>query len=194
MAVAVTFGHSWASAVFYNFSVIKLDHGKQESVSWDNLDYKKACAERGKRDAVLSFDVHDDLCTVLRKGKPERTVPTADIVSCTEDESCPKTMTLQFAPPEDPKKQKKFVEFERFECWNRFDRQIIRELIDHAKGNDGSIADLEDSFPKQTIHHSVLQIRQKSSFDAKYCVLVQWKLYIYDDWYFSPPPHARILG
>ena len=36
----------------------------------------------------------------------------------------------------DPKKQKKFVEFERFECWNRFDRQIIRELIDHAKGND----------------------------------------------------------
>ena len=54
--------------------------------------------------------------------------------------------------------------------------------MDHAKGNSGSIQDLEDSFPKQTLHHGVLQIRQKSSFDAKYCVLVKWKLYIYDDW------------
>ena len=113
MAVAVTFGHSWASAVFYNFSVVKLD--KEENLSWDTLEYKKAWAERGKRDAVLSFDVHDDLCTILRKGKVERTVPTADIVSCTEDESCPATLTLQFAPPDDPKKRKKFVEFERLE-------------------------------------------------------------------------------
>ena len=231
MAVAVTFGHSWASAVFCapahpacrypptdhsavalccadNFSVIKLE--KDESLPWDDMDYKKAWAEREKRVAVLSFDVHGDVCTVLRKGKVERTQAMADIVSFREDESCATALTLQFALPDDPKKRKKFVEFESFQCWNRFDRQIIQELIVHAQENDGSIQDLEDrygyrsswglgctlaydasdtfyrfalaarrSFPKQTLHHGVLQIKQKTSFDAKYCVLVKWKLFVY---------------
>ena len=147
MAVAVTFGHSWASAVFCapahhacrypptdhsavalccadNFSVIKLE--KDESLPWDDMDYKKAWAEREKRVAVLSFDVHGDVCTVLRKGKVERTQAMADIVSFREDESCATALTLQFALPDDPKKRKKFVEFESFQCWNRFDRQIIK--------------------------------------------------------------------
>jgi hypothetical protein len=167
MAVAVTFGHSWASAVFCapahpacrypptdhsavalccadNFSVIKLE--KDESLPWDDMDYKKAWAEREKRVAVLSFDVHGDVCTVLRKGKVERTQAMADIVSFREDESCATALTLQFALPDDPKKRKKFVEFESFQCWNRFDRQIIQELIVHAQENDGSIQDLEDRY------------------------------------------------
>ena len=161
--------------------MIKL--AEDETLEWPDLEYKKAWAERDKRLAVLSFDVHDDLCTILRKGKADRLQSVSDIVGFTEDAANPAGLTLQFALPDDPKKQKKFVEFERFEVWNRFDRQIIAELINHATENSGSIKDLDDSFPKQTLHHSVLQIKQKTSFDTKYCVLVKWKLYIYDDWY-----------
>jgi hypothetical protein len=156
MAVAVTFGHSWASAVFYNFSVVKL--ADNETLDWPDLEYKKAWAEREKRLAVLSFDVHEDLCTILRKGKVDRLQSVSDIIGFAEDASNPAVFTLQFAIPEDPKKQKKFVEFERFEVWNRFDRQIIHELVTHATANSGSIKDLEDSFPKQYVNNAPLPL------------------------------------
>lgn len=64
---------------------------------------------------------------------------------------------------------------------------LIKELVDHALANAGSIKDLNNSFPKSTLHHSGIQIKMKSSFDAKYAVLVKWKLYIYDDWYSKFP-------
>ena len=56
----------------------------------------------------------------------------------------------------------------------------------------GSLEDLEDSFPKQTLHHSVLQLQEKSSFKTNYCVLVKWMRYVYEDWY--EPLHNRSVA
>ena len=40
-------------------------------------------------------------------------------------------------------------------------------------GGTGSMASLS------LVQKAVLQIKQKTSFDAKYCVLVKWKLFVY---------------
>ena len=34
MAVAVTFGHDYASAIFYNFSALRLDEKEQPPLEW----------------------------------------------------------------------------------------------------------------------------------------------------------------
>ena len=127
---------------------------------------------------MLSFDIHHDTCTILKKGKVERTEAISSLVAFTEDDTHATVLSLQFAPPDDPKKAKKFEEVVRLEVLNPFDRQIIKELMAHAT-ETGSLEDLEDSFPKQTLHHSVLQLQEKSSFKTNYCVLVKWKLYVY---------------
>ena len=187
MAVAVTFGHSWASGVFYNFSAMKLID--DENLDWEGtlVDYRKALSERDKRAIVVMFDIADDTVSLIKKGKVERLQPLSDVVACALDPSQtdPRrghTIIITFKPPAG-KKPKKFEETVRIELCNRFDVEIIRELVSHSNAHDGSIKDLEDSFPKQTLHHSALGIRSKSSYDTKYCVLVKWKLYIYDDWY-----------
>ena len=162
-------------------------------MSWPNRASPSVCRAREwladsraararRRQRVLSFDIHHDTCTILKKGKVERTEAISSLVAFTEDDTHATVLSLQFAPPDDPKKAKKFEEVVRLEVLNPFDRQIIKELMAHAT-ETGSLEDLEDSFPKQTLHHSVLQLQEKSSFKTSYCVLVKWKLYIYEDWY-----------
>ena len=171
--------------------------GGARQVSWPNRASPSVCRAREwladsraararRRQRVLSFDIHHDTCTILKKGKVERTEAISSLVAFTEDDTHATVLSLQFAPPDDPKKAKKFEEVVRLEVLNPFDRQIIKELMAHAT-ETGSLEDLEDSFPKQTLHHSVLQLQEKSSFKTSYCVLVKWKLYIYEDWSVAAP-------
>ena len=93
------------------------------SASCSPHSHAQACARRRQR--VLSFDIHHDTCTILKKGKVERTEAISSLVAFTEDDTHATVLSLQFAPPDDPKTAKKFEEVVRLEVLNPFDRQII---------------------------------------------------------------------
>ena len=264
MAVAVTFGHSWASAVFYNFSALEhqvtgtKDWDHSHDVPWDKMDFKKGWVEREKLSVVVAFDIHDDRISILKNSKVMKSHKLCDIAKVEIDPNDSRRFRLEFdntktmfeemdkddsgaldakevaalckdmgrkmtkedlaaAMAEMDEDGGGEVEFEEFSHWwaknkpaegikgkkskgnyadytvllevfNKFDANILKELVLHSREHNGSIASLDDSFPKQTLHHGLLQVKTKNGFERKYCVLVKWKLYCYDDW------HSKNIG
>eukprot|EP01051_Picozoa_sp_SAG22_P026987 SAG22_NODE_8810_length_628_cov_1.285444_1_plen_146_part_01 len=127
------------------------------------LEYKKAHPEKTKREVVISFDIDASTISMIRKGKTEIIRPLTDVMSYTLDPELSHVAVIEFKPVEGKKGQsKKAKEDEKIRVeLNKFDRMLIKELVEHAIGNDGSIGDLGDSFPKQTLHHSSMQIKAK---------------------------------
>ena len=109
-----------------------------ENLDWEGtlVDYRKAFPERDKRAIVVMFDIADDTVSLIKKGKVERLQSLSDVVACALDPSQtdPRrghTITITFKPPAG-KKPKKFEETVRIELCNRFDVEIIRELVSHS--------------------------------------------------------------
>ena len=52
-----------------------------------------------------------------------------------------------------------------------------------SRATRSTVADDEQRTRARATGASLSEAISSSSFDSKYCVLVKWKLYIYDDWY-----------
>lgn len=181
MAISVMFGFEWSSQVFFNFSCI-LDDKKHKT------DAKNA---GNSANAVLMFDLESDELKLVYKEKVTRRHRLADLSGCALGEDDPMSITFSFKLPA---KGKSFYSKEgatekgdgatayTLELYSTVDRSICKELVEHCLKHK-NIRALDGCYPKQALHHGILEKKGKWSWSSRHCVLVKWKLYVFRDWY-----------